>query len=252
MLSDQRVAPATRLDALIVDLIAANKILSTEEVVDAFGHVSVRHPDDGQRYLMTRARAPRCVDTDDVLDLSLDGRVLGPIAAIPYSERFVHGALYEARADIAAVVHSHSKSVIPFGVGGETIRPLMHSCAVIGYEVPIWDSRETFGDTDLLVSTMEMGRDLARTVGSGSGAMMRGHGFVVVGRSLRHAVYTAIMLQVNAQLQRDARRFKDVTFLSAGEVDRAAAFLHDDQSMMGIERAWEYWCDRAGVQFTTS
>ncbi|MBZ5699240.1 MAG: class II aldolase/adducin family protein, partial [Acidobacteriia bacterium] len=138
------------LDALIEDLVAANRILATENVVDAFGHVSVRHPEDAGRYLISRAKSPELVDSDDIMEFTLDGAPVDARGRKPYLERFIHGALYEARPDIQSVVHNHSRSVIPFGITGEKLRPVMHSCATMGREVPVWDAQDKFGDTDLL------------------------------------------------------------------------------------------------------
>src|ERR1700674_4815081 len=154
------------LDALIEDLVAANRILAAERVVDAFGHVSARHPEDAGRFLMSRARAPEIVGKSDIMEFTLDGEPVDARGRKTHLERFIHGALYEARPDIQSVVHNHSRSVIPFGVTGEKLRPVMHSCATIGHEVPVWDARDKFGDTDLLISDMAMGRDLARVIGT--------------------------------------------------------------------------------------
>ena len=119
-------------------------------------------------------------------------------------ERFIHGAIYEARPEVQAVVHNHSPSVIPFGVTGKKLRPFLHMCAHIGHEVPTWDSRDKFGDTTLLVSDMAMGRDMARLLGARPTTLMRGHGATVVGRSVRHAVFVSIYLEVGAKLQMQA------------------------------------------------
>jgi ribulose-5-phosphate 4-epimerase/fuculose-1-phosphate aldolase len=238
------------LDALIEDLVAANRILATEGVVDAFGHVSVRHPEDAGRYLMSRAKSPGLVDSDDIMDFTLEGEPVNARERKPHLERFIHGALYEVRPDIQAVVHNHSRSVIPFGITGEKLRPVMHSCATIGHEVPVWDAQDTFGDTDLLISDMSMGRDFARVVGDGTCALMRGHGCTVAGRSIREAVYTAVYLEVNADLQWKASRFGKLTFLSRGEIVKINSRLGQGKPGEGYDRSWEYWCRRAGIANT--
>jgi ribulose-5-phosphate 4-epimerase/fuculose-1-phosphate aldolase len=238
------------LDALIEDLVAANRILATENVVDAFGHVSVRHPEDADRYLMSRAKSPELVDSDDIMEFTLDSAPVDARGRKPYLERFIHGALYEARPDIQSVVHNHSRSVIPFGITREKLRPVMHSCATIGHEVPVWDAQDTFGDTDLLISDMTMGRDFARVVGDGTCALMRGHGCTVAGRSLREAVYTAVYLEVNADLQWKASRFGKLKFLSPGEIEKINSRLGQGKPGEGYDRSWEYWCRRAGIANT--
>jgi ribulose-5-phosphate 4-epimerase/fuculose-1-phosphate aldolase len=235
------------LEALIEDLVAANRILAAERVVDAFGHVSARHPEDAGRFLMSRARAPEIVGKSDIMEFSLDGEPVDARGRKTHLERFIHAALYEARPDIQSVVHNHSRSVIPYAITGEKLKPVVHSCATIGHEVPVWDAQEKFGDTDLLVSDMPMGRDLARAVGGGTCVLMRGHGCTVAGKSIREAVYTAVYLEVNAELQWKASRLGKTIFLTAGEIEKVSARLNRGKPGEGYNRAWEYWCGRADV-----
>jgi HCOMODA/2-hydroxy-3-carboxy-muconic semialdehyde decarboxylase len=240
----------SKLDYLIEDLVTGNRILAREGVVDSFGHISVRHPDDPQRYLLSRARAPDCIEKDDIMEFALDGAPVDARGRAPYLERFIHGALYEAQPDVMSVVHHHSESVIPFGVvSNMPIRPIFHMGASIGHEVPVWDSHDHFGDTALLVENMDMGRDLAKLIGGGRAALMRGHGATVAGRSIRHAVYISVYLEVNARLQQRAMDMVtdmgEVKFLTPGEVDKAASRT----GSYGINRAWENWCRRAGRPF---
>jgi HCOMODA/2-hydroxy-3-carboxy-muconic semialdehyde decarboxylase len=171
----------SHLEKVVQDLVAGSRILAAEGVVDGFGHVSARHPYRPDRFLLSRARAPELVEEQDILEFALDGTPADPGGPKPYLERFIHGALYEARPDAASVVHSHSPSVNPFGVTDAKLKPLMHTCAAIGHDVPTWDAQDRFGDTDLLISNIEMGRDFARSLGSGRAALMRGHGSTVVG-----------------------------------------------------------------------
>jgi HCOMODA/2-hydroxy-3-carboxy-muconic semialdehyde decarboxylase len=239
------------LDAVLDDLIAANRILAHEGVVDAFGHVSIRHPLRPDRYLMSRNRSPAIVERADIMEFALDGAPIDARGRRPYGERFIHGALYERRADIHAVVHSHSPSVIPFGVTGESLRPLMHTCATIGSPVPVWEPRAAFGDTDMLVATIDIGRDLARSFDRNRAALMRGHGATAIGRRLREAVYTAIYLEVNAKLQSEAMRLttKPITFLSDEEIGKIVRRLDEAKPNEGYDKAWENWCARAGVEY---
>jgi HCOMODA/2-hydroxy-3-carboxy-muconic semialdehyde decarboxylase len=237
---------AGRLETLIEDLVVANRILSREGVVDAYGHISVRHPEDPKRFLLSRARAPSRIEAGDIMEFSLEGETLDGRGA-PYLERFIHGAIYEARSDVHAVVHNHSPSVIPFGVTGTKLKPLLHMCASCGHEVPIWDCRDNFGDTTLLVSDMAMGRDLARHLAHRPTTLMRGHGATVVGRSVRHAVFISVYLEVGAKLQMQAMLMSNVAigeikFLSKGEVDQITARVND----YTLNRAWENWARRAG------
>ena len=230
------------LNQVLDELVTANRILAREGVVDAFGHVSIRHPDRADRYFLSRARAPECIEIDDLMEFALDGAPIDPAGRTPYAERFIHGAAYEARGSVRAVVHHHSPSVIPFSVTATPLTPIMHMCAGIGPRVPTWDSRGGFGDTNLLVTSMDMARNLAAALGDRPVILMRGHGAVVAGASLREVVFNSMYLQLNADLQLKAHALGDVTFLSDGEV---AAVLQT-RSSFTFERAWEYWCRRAG------
>lgn len=226
------------------ELVVANRILAREGVVDAFGHASIRHPGEPGRYIMARSRAPELVTIDDLMVFEADGAPLDPQGRAVYAERFIHAGLYEARPDIGAVIHNHSHAVIPFTVTDVPLRPIVHVAGPMGERAPVWDIREKFGDTDLLVVTLEQGRDLARAVGTGSVALMRGHGCVVAGRSIREAVMVAVYLQVNARLLMDALRLGAPRYLSPGEVKLTS---QRQVSPLALDRAWEYWCRRAGA-----
>ena len=226
-------------------LVAANRILAREDVVDAFGHVSLRHPDNPSRYVMSRSRAPELVEFGDLMEFDLDGEAHDDQGRTPYGERMIHGAVFEARGEINAVVHNHSHEVLPFGVTGTTMRPLIHVASVIGAEIPVWDIADHFGDTDMLVRTMEQGRDLAETMQANNCLLMRGHGAVVAGRTLEEAVMTAIYLQVNAKVLSAALLQGTPKGLSPGEIERSR---ETQNSPLARDRAWEYFCSRAGVE----
>jgi len=231
-----------KLDVIIEELVTANRILAHEGIVDSFGHVSARHPERKDRFLLSRARAPERIEAADIMEFTLEGDAVDARGRKPYLERFIHGALFEARPEINCVVHNHSPSTIPFGVTGKKMRPLLHMCASIGHNVPLWDSQKKFGDTDLLVSNMAMGRDLAKAVGKGRSALMRGHGAVVVGTSIRQAIWIAIYLELNAKLQMQAMSMGAIKYLTNGEVDA----IIGRQKAFSYNRAWENWCIRAG------
>jgi HCOMODA/2-hydroxy-3-carboxy-muconic semialdehyde decarboxylase len=234
------------LTALFEELVTANRILAREGVVDSFGHISVRHPDNPQRFFLSRARAPDCIEADDIMEFTLEGEPIEPRGRAPYLERFIHGGMYEARPDVHSVVHNHSPSVIPFGVTERPLRPLLHMCAHIGMKVSTWDSHDKFGDTALLVEDVAMGRDLAKAMGSDRTILMRGHGATVVANSIKYAVFTSIYLEVNAKLQMQAMAIGDITYLTPGEVEKIVART----GPYTLNRAWENWCRRAGRPMT--
>jgi HCOMODA/2-hydroxy-3-carboxy-muconic semialdehyde decarboxylase len=233
------------LDKLKEEIVTANRILAHEGVVDSFGHVSARHPDNPKRFLLSRARAPERIEVDDIMEFTLEGDPVDARGRAPYLERFIHGGLYEARPDVHSVVHNHSPSVIPFGVTENKLKPLLHMCANIGHDVGTWDSHDKFGDTALLVETVEMGRDLAGAVCSGRTILMRGHGATVAANSVRHAVFISIYLEVNAKLQMQAMAMGNIKFLTAGEVDK----IISRTGPYTLNRAWENWCRRADRPF---
>lgn len=232
------------IDISLQRLVAANRILANEGVVDAFGHVSIRDPRNPERFIMSRSRSPALVDSSDLMDFTLDGEPVDARGRRPYGERMIHAAVYEARADVNSVVHHHAYAVLPFTITDTPLRPVNHTASVIGASIPVWDVRDGFGETDLLVRDMEMGRALARTLDDNTCLLMRGHGAVVVGPSVRHAVMTAVYLQVNAEIFLDASRLGEPKVLSDAEIELAAATQF---SPLGLDRAWEYFCSRAGV-----
>ena len=235
---------ATAIDYLR-ELVIANRILAYEGVVDAFGHISVRHPDDPEKYLLSVSRAPELITAEDIVEFRLDGEPLNLGDRTPYGERFIHGSIYERRPDVNSVIHNHSHEVIPFGVTKtQSLRAVAHVGSVIGANVNTWDIRDRFGpDTDMLVVNMEQGYDLADTLGNDICALMRGHGAVVTGANIREAVMSAVYLQVNAKLQLQALQLGEPVYLSEGEI---ANTFKRQMSPLGLDRAWDYWVRRSG------
>ncbi len=228
--------------ALIADLVAANHILGQQGIFDGFGHVSVRHGRDPNRYLMSRSLAPELVTADDILELDLESNALNAAGRAVYSERFIHGAIYKARPDVRAVVHSHSPALIPFSVSSVPLRPVSHTAGFIADGVPVFDIRKASGITDMLVSDADRGRHLAETLASQPAVLMRGHGVVVVGTSLPIAVGRSIYLELNAKLQTQAMALGGtVTYLDPQEARRVLTTGENS----GYQRAWELWKRKA-------
>lgn len=225
-------------------IVIANRILAHEGVVDAYGHISARHPERPDRFLLSRSRSPELVTLDDVLEFGLDGEPIEPDGPPCYAERFIHAAIYEARPDVQSVVHNHAQELIPFAVTGARLRPIFHTASRIGAEVPVWDIREKFGDTNLLVVNIDQGRDLAKALGERRMVLMRGHGCAIGAPDLHAAVTTAIYAQVNARLQMQAMQLGEVTYLAPGEIECMEKSAY--ASTIGSERSWEYLKRRAG------
>lgn len=234
---------ARKSDALD-ELVAANRILAREDVLDAFGHVSIRNPQNPQQFLLSRSRSPALVTRADIMTFALDGTPVDDDERLPYNERFIHGALYEARPDVNAAIHSHAEDVLPFSLTNVPLRPVVHVASCIGAHVPVWDIAEQFGDTNMQVRTIEQGRALAAALHGHRAALMRGHGFAAVGRSLLEVVRIGVYLPLNARVYLNAMRLGDVRPLSAGELRMRD---EGDPVAKDYARAWEYWLDRAGV-----
>jgi ribulose-5-phosphate 4-epimerase/fuculose-1-phosphate aldolase len=217
------------------DLVDANHILARRGLLDGFGHVSAR---DGEHFLIARNLAPARVGTADVMRVAFDGTVSADDARKPYLERFIHGAIYAARPDVGAIVHSHAASVIPFSIArGASLCAVSHMGGFLGAGIPLFEIRDAAGeDNDMLVRDAALGTALARSLGDAAAVLMRGHGITVVGVDVRQAVFRAIYTEVNARLQSEALRLGPLVPLNAHEARRASA-ANDSQ----IERAWELW-----------
>ena len=228
--------------ALIEDVALANRILFREGVVDAFGHVSVRSDTDPNTFLLARNMAPALVTPDDILTFDLDSNPLNGNGRAVYLERFIHSEIYKARPDVMAVVHSHSPAVVPFGVvKSMKFRSICHMSSFLPMCTPIFEIRDVVGEeNDLLISSKQLGAALAKVLGDGTCALMRGHGSTVVASNLREVVYRAVYTEVNARLQSEAMRMGEVTFLSEGEMRTATRSIATQ-----INRAWDYWRMRA-------
>jgi ribulose-5-phosphate 4-epimerase/fuculose-1-phosphate aldolase len=235
------------LGAVRRNLVIGNRILAHEGILDAFGHVSVRHPEHADRFIMAWARAPELIEDADLLEFSLDGRLLSASERVPYLERFIHGAIYEQRADVMAVCHNHTLSILPFSISKSArLRPVIHTAAVLGGEAPVWDIADEFGPaTNLLVVTMDQGRSLARSLGQGRLALMRGHGSVVVGSEIPGLVSACLAMDKNAQVQLQAMQLGEFKPLAPGEITRP--WVAPGQVALP-DRAWEALVRRVGFE----
>jgi ribulose-5-phosphate 4-epimerase/fuculose-1-phosphate aldolase len=226
----------------------ANRMLANEGVLDAFGHVSLRHPDDPGRYLLSRSRSPGLIEADDVFEFTLDSAPVKPPTVPLYAERVIHGCIYQARPDVMAVCHHHAPAVMPFCIAGVPIVPVFHLGAAGGADMPFWNQRDEFGDTNLLVVKPEEGRSLARALGAHAAVLMNHHGATVVGRDLRELVSRSIFMCQNAEYQLRAQLLGNqspgkVPTLTAGETKLAGVI----NAMPNVtNRTWEYWTQRLG------
>jgi ribulose-5-phosphate 4-epimerase/fuculose-1-phosphate aldolase len=231
---------------VLADLAAAARILAAQGVVDGFGHVSLRHPSDPKRYLMARSIAPALVTPEDTIEYDLDSNPLNAGDRKSFLERFIHGEIYKARPDIMSVVHSHSPSVIPFGLVNVPMQAMFHNAAFIAEGVPVFDIKRKFGATDLLVSDGAKGVELARSMGTKSIALMRAHGSVACGPTLQTAVFRAVYTEVNARIQHMTLALGRGAAIAA--LDQEEGRLADQINQTAGMRAWDLWRNQVRAQ----
>ena len=229
--------------ATLEDLAAAARILADEGVVDAFGHVSMRHPKSPDRYLMSRAVAPASQKPEDIIEYDLESNPVNAIGRSSFLERYIHGQIYKKRPDVGSVVHSHSPSVIPYGLTGLPMRAMYHNSAFLAVGVPVFRVEEKFGPTNMLVSNNAMGVELARIMGDKHVTLMRAHGSVACGPSLQLAVFRAVYTEVSARVQQSAL----VHGLAIAALSPEEGLLADETNIGACLRAWEMW--RGKVKF---
>jgi HCOMODA/2-hydroxy-3-carboxy-muconic semialdehyde decarboxylase len=231
--------------ALIRDLVAANHILYDHGVVDAFGHVSVRHDKPPDRFLLARNMAPGSVTVADILEFYIDGSPVDSEGPRPYLERFIHSEIYAARPDVMAVVHNHSHSIVPLSISTQhRLRAVVHMAGFIGPEAPLFEIRDTGGiATDLLIRSPELGRALAKSLASNNIVVMRGHGSTVTAPSLPLVVFRAIYAELNARYQFQAMQHGPITALTAEEAAACVASIEGQ-----VHRPWDLWTQEAAAR----
>ena len=226
--------------ALIDDLVAANRILADQGVLDAYGHVSIRHPNNPNRYLISRAMSPADVTAADIMEFDLDSNPVDRRGRSMFLERFIHGEIYKARPDVMAVIHSHSPGVIPFGITTVPLRPVFHTASFLWVGVPVYEMRDAGGMTNMLVGNGDLAKALAATLGDKPVALIRGHGDVVVGPTVKRATIRAVYTEVNARLQATALGLGGpINYISPEE----GALRDKNPGEEG--RAWDGWKAKA-------
>jgi HCOMODA/2-hydroxy-3-carboxy-muconic semialdehyde decarboxylase len=224
---------------VVADLVVGNHILAQEGILDGYGHISVRHPGNRDRFLLARSVAPELVTVADILEFGLDGEAVDAKGRTPYKERFIHSEVYRARQDVNAVVHCHTPSLIPFADSTVPLRPMYHQSAFLAAGVPVFEIRRAAGMTNMLIETSALGRALATSLGDKPAILMRGHGAVVTADSVLNVVGRSIYLDLNARIQAQAIALGgQITYIDPEEAKKYAA--SDNYS-----RAWELWKRKA-------
>jgi len=238
------VSPVPGVDAaLIDDVVTGSRVLADFGILDGFGHVSARHPANPNRFLMSRSLAPALVTADDIMEFDLDGNAVDARGRSLFLERFIHSEIYRARPDVMSVVHTHSPGVIPYTISQVPLRAVFHNAAFLAAGAPVWDIRKDFGETDMLVRNAAIGKDLALTLADKPVVLMRGHGDVTVGPSVKLAVFRAYYTDVNARLQSQAIALGgEANYLTPGEGAKA-----DAVNLAVVDRIWNLWKMRVAM-----
>lgn len=224
------------------DLVAANRVLADQDILNAYGHISVRNGSRSDRFFLSRSRSAELVELSDIVEFGPDGEAVELTDVRLYMERYIHAAAYELLPEVNCVLHAHTEAMLPFGVSDVPLVPVIGGASGMGPAAPVWDIADRFGDaTNLLVTSMDMGRDLAMALNGSSLALMRGHGFVAVGPTVLSVVRLAIECAQNARVLLAATALGgSVRPLSAGEIATRNSFKFDSA------RGWESWRARVG------
>jgi ribulose-5-phosphate 4-epimerase/fuculose-1-phosphate aldolase len=233
----RRKANGTVAPAVLADLAAASRILVDQGVFDAAGHVSMRHPGNPKRFLMSRSLAPQLVTAGDIMEFNLDCEAIDAKGRNGFIERYLHGEIYKTRPDVQAIAHSHSASVIPFGLTNAPMRAMYHNAAFLAAGVPVFDIREKFGASDIVISSQAKGAALAAVLGDKAVALLRAHGMVAVAESLPVAVFRAIFTEVSARVQLQATALGG----PIAALDAEEGRLADIVNVNTVGRSWDLW-----------
>jgi ribulose-5-phosphate 4-epimerase/fuculose-1-phosphate aldolase len=223
--------------SLLEDLAAASRILADQGVFDAAGHVSMRHPRNPERFLMSRSLAPALVTADDILELTLDCEVCDGGGRPAFIERFLHGGIYRARPDVMAIAHGHSPSVIPFSLVQTPMQATYHNAAFLAAGVPVFDIRDRFGATDIVINSAERAEALAGALADKHVLLLRAHGFVAVGPSIQAAVFRAVFTEISARVQLQAAALGG----PIAALDREEGRRADAVNLATLGRSWDLW-----------
>jgi ribulose-5-phosphate 4-epimerase/fuculose-1-phosphate aldolase len=234
--------------SLVDDLVIANRVLASDEldVLDVYGHASTRSRRNPERFYIARNVPPAFVTARDVIENDLNGDAVPVRRLDQYEERFIDTAIYRARPDVTAIVHSHAPELIAFSISSVAL-------PAAGGRTPVYDVRKFNNGRLSEITTPELGRSLAEALGRGNAVLLLGHGAVVVGTSVRGAVSAANGLVRGARLQMQMMAMRGTIVPNprgiAPNANQGAApppAPSKDEDVLdtvnnGVDRAWDHW-----------
>jgi len=238
----EQMAKDPKIKAAVEQLVIANHILYDQGAVDGYGHISVRNPANPNTFFLARSVAPSVVQVEDIMEFDMNGKALNGDTRVAYGERFIHSGILKNRPDINSVIHGHAAPILPYGLTGTTLKPVYHMSSFLGEGAPIFEIRnfaKPNPDTDMFISSVDLGDALSQTMGLQYFVLMRGHGYAAGGDSIKKAVFRAIYAIQNASIQSEAIKMGQVQYLTPGEAATAQATIEKT-----IERPWQLWSER--------
>ena len=238
----EQIVQDPKVKAAVEELVIANHILYDQNAVDGYGHISVRNPNNPNTFFLARSVAPSVVQVEDIMEFDMNGKALHGDTRVAYGERFIHSGILKNRPDINSVIHGHAASILPFGLTGTTLKPVYHMSSFLGEGAPIFEIRnfaKPNPDTDMFVSSVDLGNALSQTMGLQYFVLMRGHGYAAGADSIKKAVFRAVYAIQNASIQSEAMKMGQVQYLTPGE-----ASISQETIEKTIGRPWQLWSER--------
>ena len=238
----EQMAQDPKVKAAVEELVIANHILYDQNAVDGYGHISVRNPNNPNTFFLARSVAPSVVQVEDIMEFDMNGKALHGDTRVAYGERFIHSGILKNRPDINSVIHGHAAPILPYGLTGTTLKPVYHMSSFLGEGAPIFEIRnfaKPNPDTDMFISSVDLGNALSQTMGLQYFVLMRGHGYAAGADSIKKAVFRAVYAIQNASIQSEAMKMGQVQYLTPGE-----ASISQETIEKTIGRPWQLWSER--------
>lgn len=226
------------INTLKKKLIIASRILDMENLANPMGHISVRIPET-ETFLITRSIAPGMAALDDIVVCNIEGKVIQGKYSATFGEVAGHAAVYKKRKDINSVAHTHSAHVIALSMTGNTLLNLGTEALKVGFgTIGLYEKFRMLED-------QEVGEEVADLIRENKAVILRGHGAVVVGKSIEGCTVACIYLEKAARYQLMAASTGKLATFTEEEKKPIVEFLKKIGALAGTGssdgRAWEYY-----------